>query len=113
MAKSKSQQRREKVMEDAKKSETKPYRDTFGQKLTQQDVDRATRLILQYKKPTIMFLTRYLKFGVTKSKRILKVLEDAKVLTKNSAGEYTIVLKGEAQAVNAALRQLKKGKVAK
>lgn len=89
----------------------KPYRDTFGQKISQTDVSYATQLIIRHKKPTLAFLTTYMHpIGVSKAKRILKILEDANVLSKNEQGEYTIVLRTEQPAINAALRQLKKGK---
>lgn len=101
------------MADDKPKTKKQPYRDTFGQSLTQQDVTRATNLIVQTKKPTTMLLTRYLKFGVSKAKRILKVLEDAKVIVKDKrTGDYTVILRGDS-AVNAALRQLKKGRGSK
>lgn len=90
-------------------SKVKKQDEMFSKELKSEDVAQATRLIIQYKKPTTMLLTRYLHFGISKANRILTLLEDAKVLVKNSNGERTIILKGDA-AVNAALRQLKKGK---
>lgn len=87
----------------------KKYKDTFGKDLKTADVEAAVRLICQTKKPTTMLLTQYLKFGVAKSNKILKLLDDAKVTTTNEQGERVLVLRGAPAATNAALRQLKKG----
>lgn len=55
-------------------------------------------------------LQRQLKMGYAKAARLVKVLSDAGVTSSAKASPRVVILKDEAQATNAALRQLKKGK---
>lgn len=87
----------------------KPYRDSYGNKLSQRDVRAATELITRTKKPTTMLLSRYLQFGPKKAQQIIQLLQDANVVGQDEQGNRFVVLRGDA-AINAALRQLKKGK---
>ncbi len=80
---------------------------TFNPKLKAEDVEKATRLIVQTKKPNPVLLTQYGKFGVSKANNILKLLDRAGVTKLNDNKSRTLILRGEG-AVNAALRELKK-----
>lgn len=75
-------------------------------------VSQATRYVLQSGQPYSMQLSRGTGFGIGKCKNIIALLVDAGVITSASkiTGERKIILKNESAAVNAALRQLKKGK---
>ena len=89
----------------------KAYRDVFGNPLTKRDTEAATRLIVQMKRATTSLLTRRLGWGYGKAFRVMELLEDAGVVSlMNGSRDRTILLKNEDAAVNAALRQRKKGK---
>lgn len=91
----------------------KPYRDIFGNPLYKIDVEAATRLIVTNRKASPLVFQRSLGFGAGKSKRIIGLLEDAGVINRSDKVLRTVLLPNADQAVNAALRQLKKGKKAK
>lgn len=89
----------------------KAYRDVFGNPLSKRDVEAAARLMAQTKRATTSLLTRRFAWGYGKASRMVELLEDAGVvsLMDGSRGR-TIILKNEDAAVNAALRQRRKGK---
>lgn len=89
---------------------TKPYRDVFGNNLTQQDVAAAARLTVRNGKASASLLQRSFKWGYGKAARVIQLLEDAKVVGPVTNKPRAVILKAEDGAVNAALRQLKKGK---
>lgn len=87
----------------------KPYRDAFGNPLTKQDVTDAVQAAVMSDELTAISLSRSTGLGVTKATRILKLLQDAKIVSAKGK----VLFKGfmyHNAAVNAALRQLKKGK---
>lgn len=89
----------------------KPYTDVFGKALDKGELETATRQLVLYKKSlNATFLMRRMKMGYGKAARIIELLEDAGVLGPLMSGRRSLLLKNEAAAVNAALRQLKKGK---
>lgn len=88
----------------------KAYRDIFGNPLPKRDVAASARLIVQMKRATTSLLTRRLGFGYGKASRIMELLEDAGVVSLMYDSRRAILLRNEEAAVNAALRQLKKGK---
>lgn len=88
----------------------KPYRDVFGNPLTKKDVTAAVAVMVQTGNPNPSNLQRHLKFGYGKAARISGLLCDAGVTTSTSKKPRTVILRNESQAINAALRQLKKGK---
>lgn len=92
-------------------SSTKLYTDIFKKPLTADDVTLAVRTIVQSKRrPTSSLLQRRLGWGYGKVLRVYELLEDAEVVsTQRSDATRTLILKTEAMAVNAALRQLRKG----
>lgn len=94
----------------------KPYRDLFGNPLAKQDVSMAVQAAVMTDKISAFTLSRATGLAVGKAGKILRLLEDAKVITPavNEQGIYRVILKGfnnHAAAVNAAFRQLKKGRV--
>lgn len=88
----------------------KLYRDVFGNLLSKQDVTAATRLIVQTGKVSPSMLQRSFKWGYGKAARIVALLGDANVVSPASSKPRSVILNNEDMAVNAALRQLKKGK---
>lgn len=88
----------------------KPYRDVFGNKLTQRDVAGAVRVTVQHGKASPSLLQRTFKWGYGKAARITALLEDAGVVGPLTDKPRPVILKNEDAAINAALRQLRKGK---
>lgn len=89
----------------------KPYTDIFKKPLTSDDVRLAVQVITTSKRrPTSSLLQRRLAWGYGKVLRVYELLEDALVVGPvRSDATRTLLLRTEASAVNAALRQLKKG----
>lgn len=86
------------------------YTDVMGNKLEKADVMFALQVMGAFKTVTPMALHRPTRWGIGKASNMLTLLSDAGVVTKkNEAGIRSVTLKG-AGAVNAALRQLKKGR---
>lgn len=83
--------------------------------LTKYIVATATRAVVRSNKPQSLALMRSTRFGYGKCKLIIALLVDAGVITPTSkiTGNRSVILKNEAAAVNAALRQLKKGRATK
>jgi len=82
----------------------KQYRDLFGKKLSKQDTVQAVIHTVRSGNPNAMNIARRMGIGFFKATRLTRLLVDAGVTTQ--AG---LVLLKEDAAVNAALRQLKKG----
>lgn len=80
------------------------YRDLFGKKIGKQDVVQAVIHTVRSGNPAAMNLARRMGIGYFKATRLVRVLQDAGVTTTTGS-----VLLREDAAVNAALRQLKKG----
>ena len=85
------------------------YRDFFGMKLTKQDVVQATLHTVRNQNAYPAALARYMGIGFFKAKRLAQVLADAHVTSAMDGKDRRVLLKEDA-AVNAALRQLKKGR---
>lgn len=81
----------------------KAYRDLFGKKLHKSDVTQAVIHTVRTGKVSSFHLTRSMGIGFFKASRLIKLLEDAHVVTADR-----VLLKEDA-ALNAAFRQLKKG----
>jgi len=86
----------------------KQYRDIFGKKLTKQDVVQAVIYTVRNHAPYPARLGQLMGVGYFKATRLAKVLADAGVTTPMDSPKRRVLLKEDA-AVNAALRQLKKG----
>lgn len=88
----------------------KPYTDVFKKPLDKNEVASVVRTMVTEKHPTTSFITRRYGYGYGKALEMIMLLQDAGVLGPLSRGKHTILLKTPDAAVNAALRQLKKGK---
>lgn len=86
----------------------KQYRDIFGKKLTKKDVVHAVIYTVRNHAPYPQRLARLMGVGYFKATRLAKVLADANVTTPMDSQQRRVLLKEDA-ALNAALRQLKKG----
>lgn len=90
------------------------YRDVFGNPLKKDDVAMAVQAIVMNPTITAISLHRATRLGIGKSANILRLLEQAKVVTAAEDGTRQVILKGfnnHSAAINAAFRQLKKGRV--
>jgi hypothetical protein len=86
----------------------KQYKDFFGKKLTKDEVVQATRHTVRTGNPYPAHLSRQMGIGYFKATRLARVLADANITSPMDAKDRHVYLKGD-EAVNAALRQLKKG----
>lgn len=87
----------------------KPYRDVFGNPLSQKDTAMAVQATVMTDQISTMSLSRSTGFGVGKTLSMIKLLVDAQVVTP----DFKVLFKGfkyHDAALNAALRQLRKGK---
>lgn len=89
---------------------SKPYTDVFNKPLSREDVTLAVRVILQSNQTTAGVLQRKLRWGYGKILRVYELLEDAGVVSPPGSNKmHSLLLRKEPEAINAALRQLKKG----
>lgn len=86
------------------------YTDVFGAMLTQNDVRLAVEIMSGRKSISPIALHRPTRWGMGKASNVLTLLCDAGVVTKVNAEGYRNVIIHDEQAVNAALRQLNKGR---
>jgi hypothetical protein len=87
------------------------YTDSDGVPITKDEVATATRELVRYKKSlTATFLMRRLRMRYSRAFEIITILDDARVIGPLMSGRRSLIIKDEAAAVNAALRQFKKGK---
>jgi hypothetical protein len=84
------------------------YRDLFGRKLSKFDVTQAVIHTVRGNNPYPAYVARSMGIGYFKANRLAKLLADAKVTNPMDSQNRKVLLKEDA-AVNAALRQLKKG----
>lgn len=92
------------------------YRDGFGNPLPKSHVAAAIGYIIRTGEASAFSLTKQYGFAYVKSLRIIEMLEHAKVISvaNMTAGTpRTVLLRNESSAINAALRQLRKGKPTK
>lgn len=88
----------------------KKYMDIFKKPITAGEVRQATIVIVRLNKVSSILLQRHMKIGFGKAATIIKLLEAAGVVTRQTDMTNRIVLlRNEATAINAALRQLNKG----
>lgn len=87
------------------------YTDILGKPLEKSDIILAVRYSINRPTITPILLHRSIHCGIGKAANLLRLLEDAKVLSqKLENGKRSVILRTEASALNAALRQLRKGK---
>lgn len=87
------------------------YADVFKKPLDKHEVANAVRAMVKAGNPTPSFFIRSFRFGVSKAMAMSRLLDDAGVTSPMMRGRRTILLKDPEAAVNAALRQLKKGEM--
>lgn len=87
----------------------KQYRDLFGKKISKQDTVQAVIHTVRGRNPYPQALSRAMGIGFFKARRLAQILADAHVTTSMDQPNRRVLLNEDA-AVNAALRQLKKGK---
>lgn len=89
----------------------KVYTDVFKKPLSVTDVRTAAAVMVQSKRPSMYTLQRRMGMGAGKAMVMVRLLEDAGVITEltRARPDRTVILKSEPAAINAALRQLKKG----
>jgi len=85
------------------------YVDTFKKPLDKHEVAAVVRQMVAEKRPTTSFITRRFGLAYGKALGIMELLEDAGVVGPLMRGRRSVILKDVETAVNAALRQLKKG----
>jgi len=89
---------------------SKPYRDMFGNPLTKNQVALAAQFAVTRPSVSSMSISRATGTGIGKASRIAQVLVHAGVIGQKKETGHVTILRSPDAAVNAALRQLKKGK---
>lgn len=87
----------------------KLYTDAFKKPITKTEVMTAVKLMVDTKRVDSMLFTRRLGWGYAKVSTVIRLFEDADVVSLTYRNKRTILLKDVDMANNAALRQLKKG----
>lgn len=90
----------------------KLYTDIFKKPVSVDDVRTATTIFVRTGIVTSEALRRHMRIGYGKASTIIRLLEDAGVITEiftEDTKPRKLILKNEAAAINAALRQLRKG----
>lgn len=91
----------------------KGFTDVFGKPLKKEDVAMAVQAVVMNGTINAVTLNRATKLGIGKSANILKLLEQARVVSPAHDGQRMVILRGfnnHASALNAANRQLKKSR---
>lgn len=90
----------------------RPYVDVQGKKLLKNEVAAVIREMQKARRTGPTFVQRRFGMGYGKAMRIVELLEDAGVLSLYGPSDRprVMLLKTEDAAINAALRQLKRGK---
>lgn len=84
----------------------------FTKPITKDDLRLAVQSIIVSGGASVTQLNRHTRLGLIKCTNILRLLQKAGVVTAAVNGKRSVILKDEAQALNAALRQFKKGRKA-
>lgn len=88
----------------------KKYRDVFNKPITKDDVRMAAKVVVMTNNPYPTNLQRHMKIGYGKAARLNDLLTESGILSEPDGSKPRfVILKDETQAVNAALRQLRKG----
>lgn len=83
----------------------KKYTDIFKQPIKVDEVRLAVQVVVTKNSATSSLLQRQMRIGFGKAATLLKLLEDAQVVTPGGAMPRTVILRDQEQATNAALRQ--------
>lgn len=87
----------------------KKYVDIFKKPVSVDDVRLAVQVVVTNNNASPSLLQRQMRIGFGKAATLLKLLEDALVVTPQLGKPRTVILRDQETATNAALRQLKKG----
>lgn len=87
----------------------KAYKAIFNQPITKKDVRLAVQVALTDTNADTLHLCRRMGIGYHKAVKLSKLIYDAGIMVDSTFRGTVVILKGEAQALNAAYRQLKKG----
>lgn len=85
------------------------YVDIFKKPVSVKEVRLAVQVVVTNNNASASLLQRSMKIGFGKAATLLKLMEDAQVITPNMGTRRTVILRQQETATNAALRQLKKG----
>lgn len=87
------------------------YTDVMGNPITVDDVRIAVKVAVKFEMVSPLEMHRATRWGTGKASHTLTLLTDAGVLSKMDKDRVrSVILRNEDEAVNAALRQLKKGR---
>lgn len=87
----------------------KLYVEAFKKPITKTEVMTAVKLMIDTKRIDNMLLCRRLGWGYAKAAAVIRLFEDADVISLMHNNKRSILLKDVDMANNAALRQLRKG----
>lgn len=87
----------------------KAYTDLFKKPLTKNEVRTAVNITVRTGYADAIVISRQMQVGYTKATKLAQLMYDAGVIVDSTMRGTTVVLKNEDTAVNAALRQLRKG----
>lgn len=86
------------------------YKSLIKKPLTKTEVRQAVMVTLKTGYADAVILSRRLQIGFGKADQLAKLMYKAGIIVDSTMRGTVVILKDEAQATNAALRQLKKGK---
>lgn len=88
----------------------KKYTNIFKQPIKAAEVRLAVQVVTTRNSASVSLLTRQMRIGFGKAATLIKLLEDAQVITPGGATiPRTVILRQPEAATNAALRQFNKG----
>jgi len=86
------------------------YKALIQKPITKAEVRAAVAVTLSTGYVDAVILSRRLQIGFGKADKLAKLMYDAGIIVDSTMRGTVVILKGEAQALNAAYRQLKKGR---
>lgn len=87
----------------------KKYTDIFKQPIKVDEVRLAVQVVVTNNNAAPSLLQRQMKIGFGKAATLIRLLEDAQVVTPGGPMRRTVILRQVEAATNAALRQYNKG----
>lgn len=87
----------------------KKYTDIFKQPIKTDEIKLAVQVVVTKNSAAPSLLQRQMRIGFGKAATLIRLLEDAQVVTPGGAMPRTVILRNQEQATNAALRQYNKG----
>lgn len=87
----------------------KAYVDLFKKPLTKDEVRTATQITVRTGYADAIVISRQMNVGYMKATKLAQLMYDAGVIVDGTMRGTVVLLKNEDTAINAALRQLRKG----